>query len=307
MNSGKFASKLTLWITSAVLLTAAGFKMHQVLTRPSLGDSLYQMREFTAVQAILITGLAIWLLSGLFEKAGWLAAVITFLIFCGYTINQWISGSDTCGCFGVATVDPRISLFLIDVPILAGLLIFRPKSGKFLGPPWPKPAYFISICVLTFLVLGSMAVSAVMIVPPKETQDYAVIDHDGWVGERLPMLGQIDIAPQLEQGVSILFLYHHDCPTCRQTAPVYSEIYEMLGADEQEIKIAFIEMPPYGDGTETPIPLDTKCLLGILDESKKWYAASPVLIVIEDGIIKKSWEAQIPTDLNDLLEAVYSE
>jgi thiol-disulfide isomerase/thioredoxin len=294
-----------LGVTSAVLLTAAGFKMHQVLTRPSLGDSLYQMREFTIVQAILITGLAIWLLSGLFTKAGWAAAVVTFLIFCGYTINQWVSGSDTCGCFGVAKVDPRVSLFLIDVPVLIGLMIFRPKTGRFLGPPWPKPAYFTGVCIFTFLVLGSMAAASIMIVPPQQTDEYATIDHQGWIGTRLEMLDQIDIAPILEEGISILFLYHHDCPTCRELAPVYSKIYDMLGGAEQEIKIAFIEMPPYGDRTETPIPQDTNCLMGTMDQSKKWYAASPILIVIEDGIIKKSWEAVIPSSLDELLEAVY--
>ena len=293
-------------ITSLVLLVSAVFKMHQALTRPSLGDALFESRTFAAVTAVLITGLAIWLLSGLFTKAGWALAVASFTVFSVYTFHRVLIGADSCGCFGVAKVAPQISLFLIDLPILAGLIIFRPRGLPLIGPPWPKPAYFFSVCVFTFLLLGSMAVSAYMIVPAQSTGEYTVIDPEGWIDKPLAMLKQIDIAPELSQGYAVIFLYHHDCPTCREMAPVYSEMHDELGGSEQDITFAFIEMPPYGNGEDSPIPPETHCLMGKLDETKKWYGASPILIVTENGIVKKLWEAEIPGTLDELLEAVFN-
>ena len=301
------ASKGMSIITSLVLLIAAALKMHEVLTQPFLTDAILESRSFTAIEAILITGLAIWLLSGLFAKAGWILAVVSFVVFCAYTFNQMRIGADTCGCFGAVKVDPKISLFLIDLPIILALILLRPRGLTLLPPPWPKLMYFISICIFTSVLLGSMAIAAYAIVPAQETDTYAVIDHDGWVGLPLPMLKQIDVAPELLEGFAVIFLYHDNCPTCREMAPVYSEMYEMLGAAEQDIKFAFIEMPPYGDGSDSPIPVETQCIVGVLDETKKWYGASPILIVTEDGIVKKSWEAEIPATFEELFEAVFGE
>ena len=118
------------------------------------------------------------------------------------------------------------------------------------------------------------------------------------------MLESIDIADSLRSEIVVVLLYHCDCPDCLEAIPLYDQIGRDLSGNDDAIKMAFIEVPPYGPLAESPIPPETLCLEGKLDPSKKWYFTTPQVVVIKSGSVIKSWEVEVPT-LDEILEAVF--
>ena len=102
----------------------------------------------------------------------------------------------------------------------------------------------------------------------------------------------------------VVLLYHYDCPDCLEAIPLYDQMGRDLSDNNNAIRIAFIEVPPYGPLAASPIPPETLCLEGKLDPSKKWYLTTPLVVVIENGSVIKSWEVEVPT-LDEILEAVF--
>jgi thiol-disulfide isomerase/thioredoxin len=121
--------------------------------------------------------------------------------------------------------------------------------------------------------------------------------------EEWPMLKHIDIAGSLRSGVVVVLFYHWDCPNCREAIPKYNKICSDLAGGEGSMRFAFVEIPPYGRQEDNPVPPDTSCLKGRLDTSKQWYITTPLVVLIENGSVVKSWEVQAP-NLDQIFEAM---
>jgi thiol-disulfide isomerase/thioredoxin len=124
-------------------------------------------------------------------------------------------------------------------------------------------------------------------------------------GEEWPMLKHIDIADSLRSGVVVVLLYHWDCPNCREAIPMYDKLSRELSGGEGSIRFAFVEIPPYGQQKDNPVPPDTSCLKGRLDSSKQWYITTPLVVLTENGSVIKSWQVQAP-NLDQIFEAISS-
>lgn len=125
-----------------------------------------------------------------------------------------------------------------------------------------------------------------------ETQQCELLDH-------------IDIGDQLREEIAIILFYYNTCPDCKDAIPVYDRQARQWAGNEDSIKIAFVEIPPYGDIQPHPaIPEDTPCLLGKLDDSRKWGIVSPLVIILMDGQVVQSWEARAP-DFDEILSALF--
>ncbi len=298
-------NRLVMAVASAVLLFAAVTKYWMIMTEPILSRGFWESRDFFIIHVFLTTGLAIWLVCGLFRKASWLLVIAAFTVFIGDTFYRAIVGEVSCGCFGRVVVDPWVTLFAINLPIIVLLLLFRPAGEKLLPPPWPSARHFFGVAVPTFILLGVILFTAFNYLPPAQTDQYKVVDNQEWIGTEFEMLSQIDAADSLRDGLCVILFYHNDCPNCREAIPVYSQIYDEITAEGNTTIIAFIEMPPYGDASDSPIPEDSQCITGRLDDTKKWYAATPLLVVIEDGIVIKSFEYEVPLDFDSLMESIF--
>ena len=117
-------------------------------------------------------------------------------------------------------------------------------------------------------------------------------------------MDQIDIADELRTGIWVVLFYHFDCPNCAEAIPAYEEIYSSLKGNDDVLRFAFIEMPPYGDETQQLVSKDTLCSKGRL--LKKWFVTSPLVVVLFDGEVMATWEGTAP-GLDELLEAAFSE
>ncbi len=319
------ANRIVTTVVGLILIIASILKVHQLLTEPIISRGLWESWEFFLIQIPLELGLGIWLLSGLFRKAVWLVAVISFGLFSLVTLQKIIIGAESCGCFGRVQVDPWITFFAIDILFLFALLIFRPKGRKFLPPPWPSAGHFFGIAIPTFVIMAVIMPVLIFNRPPDKTDTYEVVRHQEWtsreptseeqtsqkqtsqeqVSEEWPMLKHIDIADSLRSKIVVVLFYHNDCPDCQEAISLYDRTSRQLAGNEDAVRIAFIEVPPYGPDQDSLIPHETLCLTGRLDSTKQWYITTPLVVVILDGYVVKSWQEEVP-QLDEILNAVFA-
>ena len=253
----------------------------------------------------------------MFKKLAWLAAVACFSVFCCVTIYKGISGADSCGCFGKVHVNPWITLLAIDLPIVVGLFIVRPKNAcdiitnavsgifrshtsgditGFLPDLASRRLMFVSSFTILLIVTSSIVLAVNE--PATITSSYQVLEPETWVGKPLPVLEHIDIADKIKTGNWLLLLYHHDCPDCQKAIVEYQQMTRDLKGNEGLLQIALIEVPPYG---HAPINGNTNCTLGKLDNSKEWFVTTPIIIVLHESKVKRAW-AGSSLDINKLAE-----
>jgi thiol-disulfide isomerase/thioredoxin len=294
-----------MWIAGIFLIGASVLKIHQLVTEPIISKGLWESWEFFLIQIPLELGLGIWLVCGLFRKAGWLLGLIAFGGFIGVTLYKSLSGAESCGCFGVVKVNPWVTLIVVDIPIFLLLAIFRPKGEKLLPPPWPKAAHFLAIAIPTFILLPAIEYVLITNKPPMVSQTYEVIDVKQWGNQqRWSLLDYIDIKEQLQNGEWVVLMYHNDCPDCREAIPLYEKMYKDLTGNN--VNMAFIEMPPYGDDNLQLVKPGGEVPHGVLNDIKKWLVETPVVVVLRDGKVLKAWQGYAPT-FDELLNAAFGQ
>lgn len=286
------------------MIVASALKVHQLITEPIISKGFWESWIFFLIQIPLEMGLGIWLVCGPFRKAGWLLGLIAYCGFIGVTLFKALTGEASCGCFGVVKVNPWITLSAIDIPIFLLLVIFRPKGENFFPPPWPNLYHFLAIAIPTFILLPST--------------EYVLITHkqekpnvNNWIStpviqNQWPLLQDIDIKQQLQNGLWVVLMYHYDCPDCAKAIPEYEKMYDSLKGNQNAINFAFIEIPPYGNANQQLPSQDSKVTLGKLSDKKKWFYQTPVVVVINDGQVLKVWEGKAP-NLDEILSAAFAQ
>ena len=120
--------------------TAAFMKAHQLATTSSLGEGFLQSRAFNIFVVEFELFFAVWLLFGLLPKLTWLATVGLFSVFASVSLYKALSGADSCGCFGFATINPWYTTGF-DLGIIGFLLFFFPRRMLLSEKPNAKNSY----------------------------------------------------------------------------------------------------------------------------------------------------------------------
>jgi len=305
----KRANDIVTSLLGVLLIIAAVLKGWQLLSEPIVDESIWTSRPFLILTVEFELALGIWLLSGLFKKAAWLAAITCFGVFSLVTLYKGITGAESCGCFGKVHVNPWITLFAIDLPAVIALALFRSglsfrlrlsflrkrESVKHLIAdlltPAPSLGRFTITTCLILITLGATAPILAFNEPPKITSRYEVLEPENWVGKKLPILEYIDIAESLKEGTWLIFLYHYDCPDCARAIPRYEEIARDLAGNEDFLRIALIAVPPYGRST---VSQNCPCTLGRLGETKEWFVTTPAVALLTAGKVTSVWEEKAP-------------
>ena len=312
----KITNQIVMVVAGLVLIVASVLKIHQLLTEPIISKGFWESWEFFLIQIPLELGLGIWLVCGLFRKAAWMVAVLSFGLFIAVTLQKGLIGAESCGCFGRVKVNPWITLLAIDIPLFLGLVIFRPKGLKFLPPPWPPKGHFFGVAIPTFIVIGVIMPVLIFYKPPDKTDKYEVVRPNEWIGKEplgekqvskeWSMLKYIDIADSLRSNIAIVVFYSTACDACHDAIPLYDQMSRDMAGNRDSIRFAFIEVPPYASEQDSFVPVDTPCLRGRLDSSKDWYIQTPLVVVVQDGLVVKFWESETP-QLDEILDAVFAE
>jgi thiol-disulfide isomerase/thioredoxin len=305
----RIANQIITVVTGLVLIVASVLKIHQLLTEPIISKGFWESWLFFVIQIPLELGLGIWLVSGLFRKAAWMIAVLAFGLFIAVTLQKGLTGAESCGCFGRVKVNPWITLLVIDIPLFLGLVIFRPKGLKLLPPPWPKAAHFFGVAIPTFIAFSVIIPLLIFNKPADKTEKYEVVKPEEWIRKEKQaykewsMLKHIDIADSLRSNVAIVMFYSTECETCHEAIPLYDRMGRDMAGNEDSIRFAFIEVPPYASKQDSLVPDDTPCLRGKLDSSKRWFIQTPLVVVVKDGVAVKFWEGEAP-QLEEILDTV---
>jgi len=293
----KSASNILLKLLGVLLLTGAALKGWQLLTEPMANNDIWSYRPFLILTVEFELALGIWLLSGLFKKAGWLATLSCFSLFSLITLYKGLSGAESCGCFGSVHVNPWITLFAIDVPAIVALVVFHPKELKLshimkpfkLLKPVPSMPRLSTIILIGFMVLSITTIILAFNGPSKSTFEYEVLELETWIGKRLPILEHIDISKQLERCSWVVVLYNYDCPDCVETIPKYKQMARDLAGNENLLQIALIEIPPYSTKI---ICEESSYNLGRLSDTKEWFIDTPTIVMLENNVVSTIWEGQ---------------
>ena len=235
--------------------------------------------------------LGLWLLSGLHRRLSWLAALCCFAMFSGVTLYKGLSGDSTCGCFGVVEVNPWHTLIL-DVTAVVALLVFRPDLRR--SHPVRHYAPKLAVAVILALAAGIPAGIAMgRYTPATITSDgeilgdsnFVVLRTETWVGWRFPLLKHIDVGEELRTGQWHVLLYHHDCPACQETVPLYIRLARKLAAQAGNRRVAFIEVPPYGTMPERRLLEQAPVVWGQLSEERDWFVSTPAGLLLSDAVV----------------------
>ena len=115
-----------------------------------------------------------------------------------------------------------------------------------------------------------------------------VLEPEKWAGKRFPLLDYIDVGDKLKEDTWLVLLYHHDCPRCQETIQNLPQITRRHGIQ----KVAMIEVPPYSESKTLPAPGEGTLICGRLSDLRKWFADTPVALVLRDGKI------ELPSELD---------
>ena len=146
-----FARALHLCV-SLLLIAAAVLKGYQVLrTTPDMSLEA-RLFELALIEFELILGGM--LLLGRYPKLTWAAVVTVFTIFAGVSVKKALAHVPACGCFGPASVNPRV-MAGIDLAIVVGFLITGPR----LTAPTLRGAGYraVSVTLAALMVLAAAA------------------------------------------------------------------------------------------------------------------------------------------------------
>ncbi len=287
-----------------VLLTAAGLKAHQLLTEPTLGTSLLESRWFLIgiVEFEFLLGLLLssTFLPRHFGSGGedlwtWIASMALFSAFGCVSLWKALGGEATCGCFGSLEVSPRFSTAM-DWAFVAGLIQFRPQSPcpkRF--PPTFSPLRVGSVAVIWALLGGPVGYAMATFQATTLSDagsvvgqgNLVVLEPRRWVGKRLPVLNYINIGDQLAAGQWTVVFYHSGCPDCEA---VLRDYRRRARTETFASRIALVEVPPYGDSSESSgLPVPT-FISGRLSNAIEWFVKTPLQLKLSDGTV--TWQSE---------------
>lgn len=287
------------WIVGSLLVAAAVLKAAQYVFDPvttSAGIVLSYLWPFSFAAELALGLLA---LTGIYwRQLRWLALFL-FASFAVYSLNLALGGAISCGCFGPVKFNPWWT-FLLDVAVVLGLAVsiwLDAKNPDIVGTKMKFKAPSINVSVLSSAIVGVSVICAAMLVRyadtraaaakglPTSSGELVILEPEKWVGDKLPIAGFIDI--DVSKGNWIVVLHRHDCSECQEAVPKY----EQLAATLDDIKLAFVEVPPFGDRNSLD---DPHWHHGHLKADVEWFVQTPVEIQVRDGVVKNA-SIQLPT------------
>ncbi|MFZ9012153.1 MAG: hypothetical protein ACO20W_09715, partial [Anaerohalosphaeraceae bacterium] len=115
-----------------------------------------------------------------------------------------------------------------------------------------------------------------------------------------------EVRQQVSEGLVVVMMHRYDCDVCEEMVPRYSEYYqELVDQGANEFKIAFLAIPPYGDGDH--VPDDTICINGRLSDEQQWGLMSPYVVALLDGELVKTWEQGTAPEPEMILEEIFGQ
>lgn len=276
------------WVVAFVLFAAAGLKTHELATGPAAGSGLLASRGFLTGVVHIELLLAVWLVSGLWKRAAWGAALGAFSLFALVSLASVVSGAESCGCFGRVRLHPGYTLAL-DVVLVAALWRARPgREGRDPALPWRR----LQMAGAGWLCLAGPMTWAVMSFSPDRlsgegrilgTSGLVIFDPQEWVGQAFPLTEHIELEADLLTGEWLVVLHQHSCSDCTALLPHAVAWAEQAHREGGATRVAFLEVPPLGQWGELHVSPEEAFASGKLSEAVDWFVRTPAVLRLVDG------------------------
>jgi hypothetical protein len=279
------------FFVALVLFVAAGFKVHQLVTVPILGEGLLHTRWFNifAVEFELLFG--VWLIFGLLPSLTRLATIGLFSVFALVSLYKAIAGEASCGCFGIINVPPMLTLFF-DVVVVLVLLRFG-HSTNFIARL--KDSDRENFCVYLVSYIGVVVIVGVFVcgvIASKTHYRLAEVGHvyetgvvelypAEWIGKVFPLRDYVAGGHSLMRGSWTVLLVRSGCSKCESL--VSGRLPDIIV--HWNNRVAYLDI-----SGRSPM-----CLKGV-DDCKKsyrlgsdvfWSATVPIALELDEGVVRR--------------------
>jgi methylamine utilization protein MauE len=269
-----------------LFLTTGILKIDLLLHEPMVSNNALSDPWVVSSVCFLELAIALWVFSGMYQETMWHLVLFVLVVFLLVSFSKIILGHDSCECFGRFSGSPWVSL-VVDLVSICVLFKWNPRLDKRQLPP-RSVVRFVSVGIVSVLLLvGCLGLLPRyrFIASAQDAKRFAASNSvqlvpNLWAGRRLPLMDWIDKSKQLEEGEWLVLLYYASCDSCRNAIPKYRELCS--DSDDSKVRVAFIEMPPYGDSI---LSASSSCIVGRLSDVKRWHAPAPVEIRLRDGVV----------------------
>lgn len=292
-------------IAAGVLLAAAVAKWSPSSVSARTVDGSLPLAVFIAFLVVFEIALAAGLLLASWPpQTKWIPGTC-FAAFAAVALFRVLAGAESCGCFGRVKVSPWITL-LMDALLAAGLWVWPPGREPVLRLPrlglMPRVGIVgVVVAVALGLSLWRLPRPVVAVVDGEPTGllqagSLTILEPGQWIGRGFPLVAEIDIGDRLRIGRWVAVLHQVHCSTCQEALP----FYEAQARDAGGHGVALIEMPPH-EGAESH---DSHAVRGTLSAGREWFASTPVVLLLEDGMVRDAAEGKPAVALTPDWEAM---
>jgi hypothetical protein len=258
-----------------MLIVAALLKGVETATSPTADWS----RSISGELSVALVGAEVfvgsWLVCGFYPAAGRVAAIGLFCSFAVVNSLQLASGVTRCGCLGPIRVSPWLTL-AIDLMALVALALFRPLRSRDTAISW----HTVRFAVAWLACIGAVAGTATVRYSRTWSEEIVIVEPTAWIGARLPLLDDIDVAEHLDEGDWLLVFYVPDCEACR------AEIQRAEARARSEgFRLALITVQLNPSSGREHYVNNHEVVYGQLRQGKSWMVRVPLTLRLRDGIV----------------------
>jgi len=271
-----------------LLLISAGTKAHMLATQPILGEGFLQSRWLQIAIVEFELAFSVWLFAGLMPRVTGCVALACFAVFTIVSAGKWISGSESCGCFGAVRVFPAWT-FLLDLTIIGLLIVFMPRGIVFQWKAFLsemselKQFKRVGIAVVVWMLLAVPMTRAMITVefvtltvelPLAKSEKNVVLKPFQWIDSEFPLLPYIDDATRKKLIIDRqnVVLFRFDCEECKLFIEKLANKneYVFIAISNTENNLTAFSLPEYS----------------ILSDQHEWWVETPVFFELKNGIVR---------------------
>ncbi len=228
--------------------------------------------------------------------------------------------------------------FVLDVAIVLALMFFARLSGKDAYPSrWSKRKWPVAAAAGIGLLMGvgsavfrPYPIAAANGLVTANSGKIVILEPNKWIDRRLPVLAnivqsqpvtgmvqptgdhlqnadatgvsgqhEIYLSTPLSHGRWIVMFYHASCDECRATIPIYEGLAQQQETSGQKPHVAFVRVP---SGSESSVPHNlfhsNIPLHATLDSSHQWFAQTPAVVELNNGVVVRGVSGAAAMNLN---------
>jgi len=282
-------------LLGCLLVGAAALKCYQIYAGRSLIlNSLFRNRLFppAAFEGEFLLG--IWLIFGGLGRLRLRVAAASFCFLGIAAIFEAMRGSSSCGCFGSIPVPPAATAVFDTAAAVALGYLAKQKiclSDRALSRPriigMGAASILASICVWG-TYFAKPATAGLVSGSSEQYGGLVVLQPSDWLGKSFPLFDHIRGSLPIQSGRWRVVFYHYDCPDCLDAVT----FYRALAANGDGIRTAFIAMPPLPSTGNDPVPDAPDYLHLELSTDHEWFATTPLVVALQDGIVLAAEEGK---------------